>query len=146
LAYVAAMVKADPTALFAPDAAALESLAQAVIARLPETFSRHLDGVRLIVEDFASDTVLREMGVEDAFELTGLYNGRPVGQLPETGEFPSTIHLYRRPLLDEWVETGVALDALVAHVVIHEIGHHFGLFDADMHALEELAAHEDAES
>jgi predicted Zn-dependent protease with MMP-like domain len=79
------------------------------------------------------------MGIEDPFELTGLYTGRSVGAEAMTGDLPPTVHLYRRPLLDEWVESGVALDALVTHVVVHEIGHHFGLSDESMHALEELA-------
>jgi predicted Zn-dependent protease with MMP-like domain len=95
----------------------------------------------LRVEEFAEDAVLAELGIEDPFDLSGLYTGRPLGDKSsaESGALPDMIHLYRRPLLEEWVETGVTLQALVAHVLIHEVGHHFGLSDADMHALEDVA-------
>jgi predicted Zn-dependent protease with MMP-like domain len=127
--------------LLAPDAQTIEVLARDVIARLPEAFAAHLDDVILRVEEFAEEEVLAELEIEDPFELTGLYTGRPIGDksVSDSGALPDMIHLYRRPLLDEWVETGVALDALIAHVVIHEVGHHFGLSDADMHALEAAA-------
>ena len=128
----------DRLILLAPDADAIETLAREVLARLPEPFRVHLDGVILRVEEFAEEAVLDEMGIEDPFELSGLYTGRPVGEksVADSGALPDMIHLYRRPLLDEWVETGVSLEALIAHVVIHEVGHHFGLSDDDMHALE----------
>lgn len=131
----------DPTATFAPDAAHLETLALAALARIPEPFAAHLTGVALIVEEFADEATLREMGFEDPFELTGLYSGRPLGEKSafDAVSLPDTIHLYRRPLLDEWVETGVSLEALIRHVVVHEVGHHFGLSDDDMHALEDAA-------
>lgn len=127
--------------LLAPDAQTIEILARDVIARLPEAFAAHLDDVILRVEEFAEEEVLAELEIEDPFELTGLYTGRPIGNksVSDSGAMPDMIHLYRRPLLDEWIETGVALDALIAHVVIHEVGHHFGLSDADMHALEAAA-------
>jgi len=127
--------------LLAPDAQTIEELARDVIARLPEAFAAHLGGVILRVEEFAEEAVLAELEIEDPFELTGLYTGRPIGDksVSDSGAMPDMIHLYRRPLLDEWVETGVALGALIVHVVIHEVGHHFGLSDADMHALEAAA-------
>lgn len=127
--------------LFAPDADAIEALARDVLARLPEPFALHLDGVVLRVEEFAEDAVLDQMGIDDPFDLTGLYTGRPVGEksVSDSGALPDMIHLYRRPLLDEWVATGVTLEALIAHVVIHEVGHHFGLSDDVMHALEAAA-------
>ena len=126
---------------FAPDAASIERLADAAIARLPEGFRRHLGNVVLRVEDFADDEVLEQLGIEDPFELTGLYSGRSLDKQDSwtSGELPPMIHLYRGPLLDEWVETGVSLEALITHVIIHEIGHHFGFSDADMHAIEEQA-------
>ena len=126
---------------FAPDAAEIERLAEAAIARMPEHFRRHLDGVVLRIDDFADDDVLAELGIEDPFELSGLYSGRPIGEQSSTlsGELPPMIHLYRRPLLDEWAETGVALEDLITHVIVHEVGHHFGLSDAQMHAIEEQA-------
>ena len=126
---------------FAPDAAAIEALAEAAIARLPAEFRRHLVNVVLRIEEFADEAVLDEMGIEDPFELSGLYSGRPVSEESNwvSGELPPMIHLYRRPLLDEWVETGVALEDLITHVIVHEIGHHFGFSDADMHAIEDQA-------
>jgi predicted Zn-dependent protease with MMP-like domain len=92
----------------------------------------------LRVEEFAEDAVLAELGIEDPFDLSGLYSGRPVGEQSSmlSGELPAMIHLYRRPLLDEWVETGVSLDELVTHVIVHEVGHHFGFSDEDMHQIE----------
>jgi predicted Zn-dependent protease with MMP-like domain len=73
--------------------------------------------------------------------LSGLYSGRPVGDRSSmlSGELPSMIHLYRRPLLEEWVERGISLEELVTHVIIHEVGHHFGFSDDDMHAIEDGA-------
>jgi predicted Zn-dependent protease with MMP-like domain len=126
---------------FAPDAAQIERLAEAAIARMPEHFRRHLEGVVLRIDDFAEKDVLAELGIEDPFELTGLYTGRPIGEQSSllSGELPAMIQLFRRPLLDEWVETDVSLEALVAHVIVHEAGHHFGFSDDDMHAIEEAA-------
>ena len=126
---------------FAPDAATIERLAEAAIAGMPEGFRRHLEGVVLRVDDFAEEAVLDELGIEDPFDLTGLYTGRPIGERSSmlSGELPAMIHLYRRPLLDEWAETGVSLEALVTHVIVHEVGHHFGFSDADMHAIEDAA-------
>jgi predicted Zn-dependent protease with MMP-like domain len=131
----------EKTETFAPDADELERLARAALARIPEPFAAHLADVVLLVEEFADEDVLREMGMEDPFELTGLYSGRPVGEKSsfDVAAMPDRIHLYRRPLLDEWVETGVSLEALITHVVVHEVGHHFGLSDDDMHALEDAA-------
>ncbi len=125
----------------APDAAEIERLADASLARLPERFRRHLDGVVLRVDEFAEEAVLAELGIDDPFELSGLYSGRPIGDRSSTlsGELPAMIHLYRRALLDEWAETGVSLEALVTHVIVHEAGHHFGFSDAEMAAIEEAA-------
>ena len=131
---------ADKTETFAPSAEQMEALARAALARIPEPFAAHLADVVLVIEEFADEATLRDMGMEDPFELTGLYSGRPMGEKDGfIGELPrpDTIHLYRRPLLDEWVDTGVSLEALVTHVVVHEVGHHFGLSDEDMHALED---------
>lgn len=125
----------------APSAAAIEALARAALARIPEPFQSYLADVVLIVEEFADDETLDALGIEDAFDLAGLYHGRPVGDKSawESGALPDQIHLYRRALLDEWVETGEPLGRIVNHVVVHEVGHHFGLSDDDMHALEDAA-------
>jgi predicted Zn-dependent protease with MMP-like domain len=122
----------------APDAAAIERLAEEAVARLPEDFRRHLDGLVVRIEEFADEDVLAELAIEDPFELTGLYTGRSMREQSSwaSGELMPIIHLYRRPLLDEWAERGIALEALITHVIVHEVGHHFGLSDADMHAIE----------
>ncbi|WP_380872566.1 hypothetical protein ACFB49_34910 [Sphingomonas sp. DBB INV C78] len=124
---------------FAPSADQIEALARAALARIPQAFRDHMGNVALFVEDFADDETLASMGFEDAFELTGLYHGTPIGQksISDVAAMPDRITLYRRPLLDEWADTGVSLEALVTHVVVHEVGHHFGLSDEDMHALED---------
>jgi len=126
---------------FAPDAAAIERLADAAVARLPEAFRAHLRDVVFQIDEFADEAVLRELGIEDPFDLTGLYSGRPMGEQSSmlSGELPPIIHLYRRPLLDEWADTGVSLEELVTHVIVHEVGHHFGFSDEDMHAIEDRA-------
>lgn len=123
----------------APDAAAIEALGRAALARIPEPFQSYLADVVLIVEEFADDETLHALGLEDPFQLSGLYHGRSVGEKSafDSGGLPDRIHLYRRAILDEWIETGVPLDRLVYHIIVHEVGHHFGLSDDDMHRLED---------
>jgi predicted Zn-dependent protease with MMP-like domain len=125
--------------LIAPDAATIEAYARAALAGLPQPFAAHLDNVVLLIEELADEETLEALGIEDPFELTGVYHGRPLGEKSslDSGALPDRIHLYRRAILDEWIDTGVALDVLVAHVLVHEVGHHFGLSDDDMHALED---------
>ena len=108
---------------------------------LPDAFRAYLGDVVLAVEEFADDETLRALGIAHPLDLTGLYHGRPVGEKSsmDTGALPDRIFLYRQPILAEWIETGVRLDDLVRHVLIHEVGHHFGLSDADMHRLEDEA-------
>ena len=125
-----------------PSAAEMEAIARSAMERLPEPFASHLRNVVLRVDDFADAETLAEFGMEDPFELTGLYSGRPLTEksVEESGSLPDTIWLYRRPILDEWAEGGEDLEHLVTHVLIHEVGHHFGFSDADMDALEDGAA------
>ena len=125
----------------APSPDQIDAIARDALARLPAEFAAHLGDVVLIVEDFADDETLASLGIESPFDLTGIYHGRPVGEKSsfDVAPQPDRIHLYRRAILDEWCETGVGLDALVRHVLIHEVGHHFGLSDDDMHALEDAA-------
>jgi predicted Zn-dependent protease with MMP-like domain len=122
-----------------PTAAEFETAAHAVLARLPEVFRRELAGVVLRVEEFAQAEQLDSLGIEDPYELTGLYEGVALTERSQWDSevLPPVITLFRRPLLEEMAETGVSFAALVRHVVIHEAGHHFGLSDDDMHALEE---------
>ena len=131
----------DRRQTYAPVAGEIERLAEQAIAALPTPFRHHLDGVVLRIDDFADDETLRAMGIEDPFDLTGLYTGRPIGEQSSmlSGELPAMIHLDRRPLLDEWVDTGVSLEDLITHVIVHEVGHHFGFSDDDMHAIEDAA-------
>lgn len=128
----------------APTLDQIEAIARDALARLPAEFAAHLGEVVLIVEDFADEETLASLGIESPFDLTGIYHGRPVGEKSsfDVAPQPDRIHLYRRAILDEWCETGVGFDALVRHVLIHEVGHHFGLSDADMHALEDAAQDE----
>ena len=125
----------------APGAERIEAIARATIAKLPAEFAEHLGNVVLHIEEFADEATLDEMEIENPFDLTGLYRGLPLGEksVAHSGTMPDMIHLYRQAILAEWCETGVSIEALVAHVVIHEIGHHFGLSDDDIRRLEELA-------
>ena len=124
----------------APSLDEIEALARAALARLPEPFAGHLGEVVLRVEEFADDETLAALGIDDPFELTGLYEGLPVGdkRSDHSGALPDRIRLFRSPILDEWIERGdETLEHLVSHVLIHEVGHHFGLSDEAMHGLEE---------
>ncbi|ESQ74199.1 metallopeptidase family protein [Asticcacaulis sp. AC402] len=122
----------------APTLDDIEIVARTTLKKLPHPFDRHLRDVVLVVEDFPSQDLLGELGIEDPFELTGLYTGRPAELEVLTGDMPPMIHLFRRPILDEWAEGGVTLEDLIAHILIHEAGHHFGLSDDDMDWMETL--------
>ena len=117
----------------------LAALAEQAFAALPEGFRKLTGDVVFRVDDFAEGQVLDDLGIADAFELTGLYQGVDIGRRSvfDPNPEPARIFLYRRPILDEWAERGdVTLAELVAHVLVHEIGHHFGLSDADIDAIE----------
>lgn len=123
----------------APSLSDFELLATTAWNRLPGEFRRAAADVVIRVEDFATDDVLDSMGIQDPFDLTGLYQGvsmdkKSVSDVPQG---PDMVFLYRRPLMDEWAEGGLKLGDLIAHVLIHEIGHHFGLSDDDMARIEE---------
>lgn len=124
-----------------PSADEIEALARAALRRLSEPFADSLGEVHLLVEDFADDETLAAMGIEDPFELTGLYEGVPLTErsVEQSGSLPDRIRLFRMPLLEEWAAGDDTLEYLIAHVLIHEVGHHFGLSDEDMHALEDAA-------
>ena len=125
----------------APSAEEIEAIARASLARLPEPFAEHLKDVVLLVEEFADEATLTDMGIDDPFELTGLYHGLPMSEksVEHSGSLPDRITLYRRAILDEWAAEGESFEDLVHHILVHEVGHHFGLSDADMHALEDEA-------
>ena len=132
----------DWTDRLAPSLDDFAALAEAAFKALPGNFRALAGDVVLRVDDFASDEVLDDLGIADPFELTGLYQGVDLGRrsVLDTGVEPSMVFLYRRPILDEWTERGdVSLGELIAHVLVHEIGHHFGLSDDDIHRIEDDA-------
>ncbi len=123
----------------APSLVDFEELAETAYARLPARFRKLCDGVVIRVEDFPADEVIKEMELESPFDILGLFTGIGLpqdGAVTETGRLPNMIHLYRRPILDYWAEHEEALGAIVTHVLVHEIGHHFGLSDEDMERIE----------
>lgn len=125
----------------APDADALFAMAEAAFETMPAVFKPHLKGVVIAIEEFADDETLKSLDIEHPYDLTGLYEGRPLTErsIDASGGMPDRVTLYRIPILVEWIEGGERLDWLVRHVLIHEIGHHFGFSDDDMHALEDMA-------
>lgn len=126
----------------APSLDDLAFIAERAFAELPESFRRLAGEVVFRVDDFPQQDVLDELGIEDPFELTGLYQGVDLGHRSvfDVSAQPSRVFLYRRPILDEWAERGdVTLEELVTHVLVHEIGHHFGLSDEDIDAIEAAA-------
>ena len=115
-------------------------LAERAFADLPAPFRQAAGEVVIRVDDFADEDTLAALEIEDPFDLTGLYDGVDIGSRDGFGPAPepSRIFLYRRPILDEWCERGnVGLSEIIAHVLIHEIAHHLGLSDDDIHAIEE---------
>ena len=126
--------------LAAPTLEDLESIARTELKRLPGELARHVKGVVIRVAEFPDEDTEDEMGLESPFDLLGLYHGvalshKSVGDVAHDVDM---IFLYRRPILDYWCETGEELGEIVRHVLIHEIGHHFGLSDDDMERIEEL--------
>lgn len=129
----------EPAGGLAPSLDDLAELAGRAFAALPERFRQLAGEVVFRVDDFPTDEVLDELGIADPFELTGLYSGVSLAHRSGFGAEPepSRVFLYRRPILDEWAERGdVTLEELVTHVLVHEIGHHFGLSDPDIEAIE----------
>ncbi|MFY9896598.1 MAG: metallopeptidase family protein [Xanthobacteraceae bacterium] len=139
-----AEVTSDPLAwraTKAPSLAELEVLAGEVFRRLPKRFRDLAAEVVIRVDDFPTDDVLDEMGAQTEFDLLGLFQGVGLPFRSESAavQMPNMIWLYRRPILDYWADHDETLGAIVKHVLVHEIGHHFGLSDADMAAIEEAA-------
>jgi predicted Zn-dependent protease with MMP-like domain len=129
----------EPTAGRAPSLDDIAAIAERAFAALPEGFRKLAGEVVFRVDDFPTEEVLDALGIEDAFELTGLYQGVDLGRRSvwDPSPEPSRVFLYRRPILDEWAERGdVTVEELVTHVLVHEIGHHFGLSDDDIDAIE----------
>jgi predicted Zn-dependent protease with MMP-like domain len=131
---------AFPADLCAPSLADIDALARAALSALPAEVRAHCPGLVIAIEDFPDEALLVELGVEDPFELTGVYEG--VSLDAKTSDHvasgPDRVVLFRRPILDEWTDRGnVTLGELVAHVLVHEIAHHFGLSDEDIAAIDD---------
>jgi len=133
----------DWAGLHAPSLADIERLADVAFAQLPDKFRALCAGLVIHVTDFPDDETLEDMNAESEFDLLGLFRGQGLAQrgaVAETGVAPNMIWLYRRPLLDFWCEGEETLGAVVTHVLVHEIGHHFGLSDDDIDAIEAATA------
>jgi predicted Zn-dependent protease with MMP-like domain len=124
--------------IVAPDLEAIEAMAHEAFETIPEELSHHVQGVVIRIADFPDEETEREMGLETPFELLGLYHGVSLDHKSVSDPMPAIdmIFLYRRPILDYWCETGEDLFGIVRHVLIHEIGHHFGFSDEDMDRIE----------
>ena len=134
---------AEPlSGLSAPSLSDIERLASEAFAGLPAEFRRLCGEIVFQVVDFPADDVLDELDAETSFDILGLFQGIGLAHdaaVPETGRMPNMVYLYRRPILDYWAEHEETLGVIVTHVLVHEIGHHFGLSDADMEAIEAAA-------
>ena len=135
---------ADPLAwrtVKAPSLEEFEVLAETAFQRLPKKFRSLCDGLVIHVENFPTEDVLTELGAQSEFDLLGLFQGvgLPFRSESASGQMPNMVWLYRRPILDYWAEHDETLGAIVAHVLVHEIGHHFGLSDDDIEGIEQAA-------
>ncbi|MEA1940980.1 MAG: metallopeptidase family protein [Pseudomonadota bacterium] len=131
-----------PHDLLPPSLEDFEALAAKAWDGLPGEFRKMCGRVDIFVADFADRETLGELGMQDPFELTGVYMGVDLGRksVIDPSPEPDRVILFRRPILDEWAERGdIPLGALISHVLVHEIGHHFGLSDEDMHRIEDQA-------
>lgn len=122
----------------APSLDDIEALAHAAFGALPENFRGLCGAVPFVVQDFPDDDVMIDMDLETPFDILGLFQGSELADREGTGgrPEPTMIFLYRRPILDYWAENGGTLGEVVRHVLVHEIGHHFGLSDEDMERIE----------
>jgi predicted Zn-dependent protease with MMP-like domain len=124
-----------------PTLAEMEVMTHEMLARLPANFRALCEDLVIRVDDFATEDVLEELGAETEFELLGLFQGvgLPFRGSGITGQLPNMVWLYRRPILDYWAEHDESLGSIIRHVLVHEIGHHFGLSDPDIEAIEAQA-------
>jgi predicted Zn-dependent protease with MMP-like domain len=124
-----------------PSTADIDMIARRTLARLPSPFAESLNDIILLIEEVADADTARRLGLDHPMQLSGLYEGVPLNHqsVTQSGTLPERITMYRRPILEEWRSTRFSLDQIVAHIVIHEVGHHFGFSDDDMHSLEDSA-------
>jgi predicted Zn-dependent protease with MMP-like domain len=125
----------------APGLAEFEEMAEIAWERLPDTFRSRAGDLLIRIEDYPTDEVLDALGIDDPLGLLGLYHGVSLDKksLLDVPQQPDMVFLYRRPLLDEWANSDVTLGEVVTHVLVHEVGHHFGFSDADMERIEAAA-------
>lgn len=121
-----------------PSAGDIEIIARRTLERLPSPFADSLRDIVLRIEQLADAETIRRLGLDHPMLLSGLYEGVPLNRrsVQQSGTLPERITLYSRPIVAEWRATAFSLEQIVAHVVIHEVGHHFGFSDAEIHALE----------
>jgi predicted Zn-dependent protease with MMP-like domain len=124
-----------------PTEAEIDTIARATLERLPSPFAESLKDIVLSIEPVTDVETARRLGLSHRMQLSGLYEGISLNHrsVSHSGTLPERITLYSRPIFAEWRSTGVSLEQLVSHIVIHEVGHHFGFSDEDMHALEREA-------
>jgi predicted Zn-dependent protease with MMP-like domain len=136
--YAAAMRRFGPP----PSADEIDAIAREALKSLPKPFADSLGDVVLQVEEFADQATLAGLGIDEPFELSGLYEGVPLTErsVSQSGTLPDRIRLFRRAILDEWADGSETLERLVAHVLIQKVGHHFGFSDDDIHALEDAVS------
>jgi predicted Zn-dependent protease with MMP-like domain len=135
-------VPADWAPVSAPSLADFEAMADVAFAALPAEFRALAGDIQIRIADFPDDEVVQAMELETDFDILGLFQGVGLahgGAAADTGQMPNMVWLYRRPILDYWAEHEEALGTIVTHVLVHEIGHHFGLSDDDMEAVEAAA-------
>lgn len=133
------MAQTDWTTLTAPDLKTFRDIAHEAFAALPDEFRSRCDGIVIAIQDFPSDEMLDSVNAEDPYDLLGLFEGLGYAQTggnAYTGQNPNRVWLFRRPILDYWAAYEESLGAIISHVLVHEIGHHFGLSDDDMEAIE----------
>jgi predicted Zn-dependent protease with MMP-like domain len=135
------MTPAERLSGLTPTAAEVDAIARRALALLPSPFRESLGEIVLAIEDIADAQTARHLGLAHPMQLSGLYEGISLNHrsVEQSGTLPERITLYVRPIIAEWRSTEVSLDQLVSHIVIHEVGHHFGFSDEDMHALERSA-------
>ena len=133
-----AMTPAERLSRRTPTAENIDAIARQTLARLPSPFRESLGEIVLVIEEVTDPETARSLGLRHPMQLSGLYQGVPLNlqSVSQPSMMPERITLYRRPIIAEWQSTGFSLEQLVSHIVIHEVGHHFGFSDDDMHALE----------
>jgi predicted Zn-dependent protease with MMP-like domain len=133
------MARAQPINQYAPTLEQIEQLGRSALRELPEELRAHAKDIVIKVADFPDEETIEELELETSYDILGLYTGvdLPSRSIADVGRLPDIIHLYRRPILDFWCEGKEELATIVRHVLIHEIGHHFGLSDEAMEALEQ---------